>query len=266
MLTIKIGGAAGVDYGALCDDLAQLWQRGERVILVHGGSHGANTLAEQLGHPAKFITSPSGHTSRYTDRRTLEIFMQATALLNRQLVEQLRARGVNALGLSGMDGGILHGTRKANIRSVENGKIRMIRDDWTGSIEHVNSSLLTMLLETGYLPVIAPLAVSDKGEPLNIDGDRGAAMIAAALHAETLLLLTNVAGILREFPDESTLISHIPASELDDVMNLVQGRMKKKILGAQTALAGDVQRVIIADGRRATPISDALTGIGTSIF
>ena len=265
MLIIKIGGAAGIDYGPLCADLAERWAAGERIVLCHGGSDGANRLGEQLDHPARFVTSPSGHTSRLTDRATLEIFMMATALLNRQLVERLRGLGVNALGLSGLDGGLLSGTRKSTIRIVENGRQRMIRDDWTGTVESVNAALLGTLLDAGYLPVIAPLGVSAAGEPFNIDGDRGAAMVAAAMRAESLLLLTNVPGLLREFPDESTLISRLPASQLEATLGVAQGRMKKKLLGASEALAGDVGRVIIADGRAEQPVSAALAGAGTHI-
>jgi [amino group carrier protein]-L-2-aminoadipate 6-kinase len=265
MLIIKIGGAAGIDYGPLCADLAERWAAGERVVLCHGGSDGASRLGEQLDHPARFVTSPSGHTSRLTDRATLEIFMMATALLNRQLVERLRGLGVNALGLSGLDGGLLSGTRKSSIRIVENGRQRIIRDDWTGTVESVNAALLGTLLDAGYLPVIAPLGVSAAGEPFNIDGDRGAAMVAAALRAESLLLLTNVPGLLREFPDESTLIGRLPAGELEANLGVAQGRMKKKLLGASEALAGGVARVIIADGRAARPVSNALGGAGTHI-
>lgn len=265
MLVIKIGGAAGIDYGPLCADIASLISRGERIVLCHGGSDGANTLGERLDHPPRFVTSPSGHTSRVTDRATLDIFMMATALLNRQLVERLRGLGLDALGLSGMDGGLLRGTRKATIRIIENGRQRVLRDDWTGTVEHVNTPLLTTLLEGGYLPVLAPLAVSDAGEPLNIDGDRGAAMLATALEADTLLLLTNVAGLLRAFPNETTLIPQLAAADLATTLDVAQGRMKKKLLGASEALAGGVRRVIISDGRAEQPVSTALAGAGTHI-
>ena len=100
---------------------------------------------------------------------------------------------------------------------------------------------------------------------VNVDGDRAAAAIAAALGAETLLLLTNVPGLLRHFPDESSLISHIPRAEIDDYLPVAEGRMKKKVLGASEALMGGVGRVILGDARRLTPVSDALAGAGTVI-
>jgi len=266
MLVVKVGGSAGNDYDALCDDIAGRWQHNERIILVHGGSDQTNRLGEALGHPPRFVMSPGGHTSRYTDRQTLEIFMMATAgLINKQLVERLQMRGVMALGLSGLDGRILSGKRKSTIRVIEQGRQMILRDDWTGTIEQVNSTLLQSLLDAGYLPVIAPLACSTAGEALNVDGDRAAAAIAAALHAQTLILLSNVPGLLRNFPDESSLITHIPRTELEAYMAYAAGRMKKKLLGAQEAVVGGVQRVILADARIPACISQALNGGGTHI-
>jgi len=120
-------------------------------------------------------------------------------------------------------------------------------------------------LNAACLPVIAPVAVSEKGEALNVDADRAAAMVASALEAETLLLLTAVPGLMKNFPDESTLIRQLPQSQLSAASEVAQGRMKKKILGAQEALQGSVSRVIIADGRIQNPISNALAGNGTLI-
>jgi acetylglutamate/LysW-gamma-L-alpha-aminoadipate kinase len=263
---VKVGGTEGVDFSAICRDAAQAIVAGQRLVLVHGGSAEANTLGEALGHPPRFITSPSGYTSRYTDRKTLEIFAMAVkGKVNTLLVEQLHALGVNALGLSGMDGRLLLATRKDAIQSVENGKRKMIRDDYTGKIEAVNATLLQALLAQGYTPVVAPMAVSPAGEALNVDADRAAAMVAAALKAEALLLLTAVPGLMRKFPDESTLIASLSGAQLDQALEFAEGRMKKKVLGAQEALQGGVGRVIIADGRIQNPITAALAGQGTTI-
>jgi acetylglutamate/LysW-gamma-L-alpha-aminoadipate kinase len=265
-LVVKLGGTEGVDFSAICRDAAALLGQGRRLVLVHGGSAEANQLGEALGYPPRFITSPSGFTSRYTDRRTLEIFMMAVnGKVNSLLVEQLQSLGVNALGLSGPDGRLLLATRKEAIQSVENGKRKIVRDDYTGKIEAVNARLLETLLEGGYTPVVAPLALSANGEALNVDADRAAAMIAAALHAEALLLLTAVPGLMRSFPDESTLIRSLPRQRLQEAMQYAEGRMKKKILGAEEALQGGVGQVLIADGRLANPISNALAGNATTI-
>ena len=265
-IVVKLGGTEGVDFAAACQDAAGLLAAGRRLVLVHGGSAEANALGEALDEPPRFITSPSGYTSRYTDRRTLEIFVMAVnGKVNTLLVESLQAFGVNALGLSGLDGRLLVAQRKEAVVSVEDGKRKVIRDDYTGKIETVNAALLGALLEAGTLPVVAPLAVGEKGEALNVDADRAAAMIAAALGAEALVLLTAAPGLLRRFPDESSLIENLPRRQLEEALELAQGRMKKKVLGASEALVGGVGRVIIADGRVARPISAALDGGGTHI-
>ena len=254
VIVVKLGGTEGVDFSAICQDAAKLLSQGQRLVLVHGGSAEANQLGEAVGYPARFITSPSGYTSRYTDRRTLEIFaMAVNGKVNTLLVESLQRLGVNALGLSGLDGRLMAATRKDTIQSIENGKRKIIRDDYTGKIETINTALLQTLLEAGYVPVIAPLAVSAAGEALNVDADRAAAMLAA------------VPGLMRSFPDESTLIHNLPHQKLEEALNYAEGRMKKKVLGALEALQGGVGRVIIADGRVGSPISEALEGKGTII-
>ncbi len=266
IIVVKLGGTEGVDFGAACRDTAALLGLGRRLVLVHGGSAEANALGESLGRPPRFLTSPSGYTSRYTDRRTLEIFMMAVnGKVNSLLVEGLQALGVNALGLSGLDGRLLVAARKATVQAIEDGKRKIIRDDYTGKIEQVNAALLHSLLENGYTPVIAPLAVSPAGEALNVDADRAAAMVAAALGASSLILLTAAPGLMRNFPDENSLIASLPRQQLPQALEYAQGRMKKKVLGAEEALQGGVKRVIIADGRVASPISAALDGRGTVI-
>jgi acetylglutamate/LysW-gamma-L-alpha-aminoadipate kinase len=266
MLVVKLGGTEGVDFSAICQDVAALAAAGQPLVLVHGGSAEANALGEATGHPAQFITSPSGHSSRYTDPQTLEVFIMAVnGKVNTLLVSQLQGMGVNALGLCGLDGRLMTAKRKEAIQGVQNGKRRIIRDDQSGKIEQVDAGLLRLLLQAGYVPVVAPLALGEKGEALNTDADRAAAMVAAALQAETLLLLTAVPGLLRSFPDENTLIPRLKAAQLEEAMGAAQGRMKKKVLGAQEALQGGVKQVVIADGRGSQPISRALAGSGTWI-
>jgi [amino group carrier protein]-L-2-aminoadipate 6-kinase len=265
-IVVKLGGTEGVDFSAICADVVNLVEQGHEVVLVHGGSAEANALGEAVGYPPRFVTSPSGFTSRYTDRKTLEIFaMSVNGKINTLLVEQLQMMGINAFGLSGLDGRVMQAKRKAAIRIVENGKRKILRDDYTGKIEQINSGLLCLLLASKTVPVIAPIAVSEKGEALNVDADRAAAMVASALKADVLLLLTAVPGLLKNFPDETTLIPNLPATQLDAAIEYAQGRMKKKILGSQEALQGGVAQVIIADGRVANPISNALSGNGTII-
>jgi acetylglutamate/LysW-gamma-L-alpha-aminoadipate kinase len=266
MLVLKIGGSTGIDYDLIADDVAAMVKEGRQLVVIHGGSALTNEVATALGHPPQFVTSVSGFTSRRTDRRTLEIFeMVYCGQMNKGLVEKLQRRGVNALGLSGLDGRLWQGTRKAAIKVIDNGRRRVIRDDYTGRVEQVNVALLKSLLDAGHLPVICPPAISFEGEAINVDGDRASAATAIALGAETLIILSNVPGLLENFPDEASLIGHIPAQKLDDFMAVAQDRMKKKVMGAQEALAGGLKRVIFADGRVEQPIQNALAGKGTVI-
>ncbi|MCH7859555.1 MAG: [LysW]-aminoadipate kinase [Candidatus Marinimicrobia bacterium] len=267
MLVLKIGGALGMDYDAIADDIAYLVGQKQPLVVVHGGSAVTNEVAEALGHPPEFVTSPSGYTSRRTDRRTLEIFeMVYCGQMNKGWVERLQRRQVNALGLSGMDGKLWTGPRKATLRIVDrDGRRRVLRDDYTGRVEQVNTSLLHALLDAGYIPVLSPPAISYEGDAINVDGDRAAAATAVALKAETLVILSNVPGLLERFPDEASLIERIPAADLAGFMELAQNRMKKKVMGAGEALAGGVRKVIFADGRINQPVQQALSGKGTII-
>jgi [amino group carrier protein]-L-2-aminoadipate 6-kinase len=266
MIVIKIGGSQGVNLAAVCEDVAELLKQGQQVILVHGGSAETNALSEQLGQPPRFLTTTTGFTSRYTNRSTLEIFAMVTAgKINTILVEQLQKIGVNALGLSGVDGRLMVAQRKEAIVVVDSGRKQVIRDDYTGKIEQVSGKLLQVLLEEGYTPVIAPLAISVKGEALNVDADRAAAAVAGAVGAEKLIILTNVPGLMKKYPDESTLISKIPHGNLENALAYAEGRMKKKVLGASEALELGVASVIFADGRVSQPVQKALAGCGTVI-
>lgn len=266
LIVVKVGGVEGLDFSAIARDAAQLLRQGQSLVLVHGGSAEANQLGQALGHPPRVITAPSGFTSRYTDRRTLEIFaMAVNGKVNTTLVEELIRAGVNALGLSGLDGRLLVAERKEAIRSIENGRQVIIRDDYTGKIKLVNASLLINLLEAGYTPVIAPLAIDLSGQTLNVDADRAAAMVAGALHADKLIFLTAVPGLMHSFPDEATLIHQLSRLNLTAAMEYAQGRMKKKLLGAEEALGAGVKQVVIADGRIENPIRSAVAGLGTII-
>ncbi len=262
-LVVKIGGGAGVTTENIAHEIGHCVADGQRVVVVHGGSELTNTLSERLGQPVRMITSPGGMVSRYTDSETLRIFAMAVAgEINTALVACLQQQGINALGLTGVDGRLLLARRKSVVRTVTpEGRTQIVRDDYTGQIEQVNTALLQQLLDAGYTPVIAPLALSREGERLNVDGDRVAAAIAVALRAETLAIMTNVPGLLTDPEDNSTLIQTIPAEELAHYMDYAQGRMRKKLLGAQEALQGGVPHVCIGS----TSLLEVLNGVGTTI-
>ena len=266
MIIVKVGGGTSLAVDAIVADVVAMRANGLDLVLVHGGAQTTNAVAEALGHPPQFVTSESGHVSRRTDRRTLEIFeMVYCGQLNKMWVERLQRQGVNAVGLSGLDGRLFEGQRKDTLRIRVDGRRMVLRDDWTGTVERVNTDLLRLLIGAGYFPVLTPPGASTAGEAINVDGDRAAAMVAGALGADALVILSDVPGLLRSHPDESSLIAEIPRAEADRFMQFAEGRMKKKVMGAVEAIAEGVGKVIFADGRVEQPISRALAGGGTHI-
>lgn len=267
MIVVKAGGGEGIHYESVCDEIAELHQAGKQPILVHGGSHLTNELSEALGHSPQFVTSPSGFTSRFTDRRTMDIFMMAyCGQNNKQIVEGLQKRGVNAIGMCGIDGQLWVGKQKAAIRVVQDGKTRIMRGNLTGKVESVNCKLLQQLLDAGMLPVLCPPAVTEDGIAINVDGDRAAAITATQLKADDLVILSNVPGVMKDIDDKDSLIKEVVRADLDEVSEtFAKGRMKIKLLAAGSAIDGGVGRVVIADARPDQCISRALAGHGTSI-
>src|SRR6266508_2359575 len=249
MLVVKVGGAEGNGLDNVLIDLAPR----RDYVLVHGGSNEVDRLAEALGRPIRWITSPSGVLSRYTDREPMEV------------VTRLQSLGAPAVGLSGVDGALLMGRRKEAVRSVDNGRVLLVKDDYSGTVERVNTGLIQLLFDAGYVPVISPPGVTARGELINADADRIAAQVAVAMEADTLILLTNVPGLLREPSNPLTLIPEVPRAQLRTFMDFAYGRMKKKLIAAQEALEGGVTRVVIASSRQPDPVERALEGMGTVI-
>jgi [amino group carrier protein]-L-2-aminoadipate/L-glutamate 6-kinase len=266
MIVVKVGGGTSLNVDAVVADIVALRAKGSELLLVHGGAQTTNAVAEALGHPPQFVTSETGHVSRRTDRRTLEIFeMVYCGQLNKMWVEKLQRQCVNAVGLSGLDGRLFEGMRKDTLRIRVDGRRMVLRDDWTGTVDKINVGLLTLLIDAGYFPVLTPPGASTTGDAINVDGDRAAAMVAGAFHAEALVILTDQAGLLKKFPDESTLIAEIPRAQADRFMEFAEGRMKKKVMGAVEAIGEGVRKVIFSDGRVNEPITKALAGSGTHI-
>jgi len=262
-IVVKIGGSSGVATPNILQEISQCVANGQRLVVIHGGSDLTNLLSERLGHQVRMVTSPGGMVSRYTDSETLRIYAMAVAgQINTELVANLQHLGVNALGLAGVDGRLLLARRKSAVRAVlPGGRVQILHDDYTGQIEHVNDALLLQLLDSGYIPVIAPLALGLDGERLNVDGDRVAGAVASSLNAHVLAIMTNVPGLLANPEDQSTLIHSIPTHQLADYVQYAHGRMRKKLLGAQEALQKGVPRVCIGSNS----LLDVLNGSGTVI-
>jgi acetylglutamate/LysW-gamma-L-alpha-aminoadipate kinase len=272
---VKVGGARAVDPAGALSDVESLDAAGEDVVLTHGGSTAVDDTLERLGMEPEYVETPSGVVGRFTDEATMEVFeMVMPGLLNTELVASLQSLGVDAVGLSGVDGRLLHGPRKSAVRVQAEGKKKIRRGDHSGTIKAVNADLLATLLADGYTPVVSPpMAGADSDEdgedivtPVNTDADRSAATIAGEL-AGQLVLLTDVPGILADPDDRDTLIRTVetPAdwARLEDA---AEGFMSRKVMAAREALEGGAAEVIVADANLERPIETALEGDGTHIF
>jgi acetylglutamate/LysW-gamma-L-alpha-aminoadipate kinase len=263
---IKVGGALGTTFSGVCNDIHALTSHGETVVVVHGGSAEANALGQQLGHPPRYLTTPSGMRSRYTDAATLDVLTLAmVGRVKPLLVAQLARLGVRAIGLTGIDGALITAEKTPPVRAILDERLRVVRDDLTGRIASINSELLDLLINAGYVPVVSPPVIDLNSGPLNIDADRLAAAIAVALRADQLLVLSDVPGLLRDIADPASLVRSIPAGEIEQYMELARGRMRVKLHAARDAIRGGVARVVLGDGRGSSPILAALGGAGTTL-
>ncbi|AZQ15709.1 acetylglutamate/acetylaminoadipate kinase [Halorubrum sp. PV6] len=269
-VVVKIGGAKAVDPAGAVGDVAHLAANGRRVVVVHGGSTVVDETIERLGMEPEYVESASGVTGRFTDADAMEAFTMAMAgKLNTELTARFREAGVDAVGLSGVDGGLLSGPRKSAVRVVEDGKRKIKRGEHSGRIESVNDDLLAGLLADGYTPVVSPPMEGKESDggvtAVNTDADRAAAAVAGALDAD-LVLLTDVAGVYADPDDPDTLIeSAATPDDLDAVEAAAEGFMGKKVMAATEALSGGSGRVVVADANVRDPIVAALGGEGTTI-
>jgi acetylglutamate/LysW-gamma-L-alpha-aminoadipate kinase len=266
MIVIKIGGGAAIGETGFANFAADLVTIEEPVVIVHGGNAEFSELSRRLGMPPRMITSASGRISRYTDAATMDAMLMAyCGKVNKRLVATLRAAGINAVGLSAIDGGIGVGRRKPVLRGAEDGKPKVLRDDHAGTLEVVDPTLIRLLLERGYTPVLTPPALGEEGVPINVDGDKLALELASALGAESLLFFSDTPGLLRDRHDETSLITEIDASQPETALASAAGRMLVKVEAALGAVERGVGRVVFADGRIANPIRAALAGQGTTV-
>ncbi|MFB6092933.1 MAG: acetylglutamate/acetylaminoadipate kinase [Haloquadratum sp.] len=265
-VVVKVGGARAVDPAGAVDDVADLVADGREVVVVHGGSTAVDDTLEALGEEPTYVETPGGVVGRFTDERTMEVFsMVLPGKLNTDLTVTLRGAGVDAVGLSGVDGGLLTGPRKSAVRVIEDGKKKIKRGDHSGTITDVNADLLELLLGEGYTPVVTVPMLADDGVAVNADADRAAAAVAGALGAE-LVVLTDVAGVYADPDDESTLVESVstPAA-FDALEDAAEGFMTKKVMAAEEALDGGAVTVVVADANADDPILAALDGGGTHI-
>lgn len=261
-VVVKIGGARAVNPEGALADIAEL---DEDCVVVHGGSTAVDDTLDAMGKAPEYVETPSGVVGRFTDEETMDVFKMALpGLVNTDLVTGLQNAGVNAVGLSGVDGGLLTGKRKSAVRVVEDGKKKIRRGDHSGTIQEVNADLLETLLAGGYTPVASPPMLAD-GTAVNTDADRAAAAVAGALGA-TLVVLTDVEGVYADPADPSTRIESVATSaEYDALTDAAEGFMTRKVMAATEALESGAREVVVASANADRPILTALDAGGTHI-
>lgn len=238
VVVVKYGGNAMVNEELkqqVMEDIVLLWLIGVKIVLVHGGGPEINDLMSKLGKTAEFVDG-----LRVTDKETIDIVQMVLAgKVNKTLVNLLEMKGGKAIGLSGMDGRLIEA------------KVKDKRLGYVGEITKIHIKPVSDLLENGYIPVISTIGCDKKGNAYNINGDTAAAHIAGALDAERLIMMTDIAGVLKNKDDPSTLI---PEISIDDAAGLyesgvISGGMIPKVECCVEAINKGVKNVVIMDGR-----------------
>jgi acetylglutamate/LysW-gamma-L-alpha-aminoadipate kinase len=257
MYVVKIGGSLvkeGIPENIAVDisDFA----RENSVVVVHGGGDKVTEIASRLGKEQKFIVSPEGIRSRYTDKETSEIYTMVMAgLIGKKIVATLQKYGVRCAGLSGLDSFIMKARRKTKLVTLDHRGRKVIVDGgYTGTVTSVNSSFLLDLLNKGIIPVISPIAIGEDFEFLNVDGDRAASAIASSLRAKSLIILTNVDGLILE----GKVVREIRSSELRSRLREIGFGMQKKVIAASEAVEKGVGSAIICSGLMERPVTNAV--------
>ena len=237
-VVIKYGGNAMINEQLkqqVMEDIALLWLIGVKVVLVHGGGPEISQTMTKFGKEAKFVNG-----LRVTDKETVDIVQMVLAgKINKTLVNLIQMKGGHAMGLSGIDGGIIEATMKDEALG------------FVGEITKIRPQPIEALLEKNYIPVISTVASDRQGNTYNINGDTAAARIAGALHAERLIMMTDIAGILMDKDDPSTLIPHITVEEAKKLYDsgVISGGMIPKVDCCIDAIEHGVDNVVIMDGR-----------------
>lgn len=262
MIIVKIGGGANLNLKGIVRNLAEL---NEPFIIVHGANAIRDELLTELGLEKKVVTSVSGYSSVFSDEKALDVLMMAYAgIKNKRVVELCQQNGINAVGLSGLDGRMIQGKRNNGIRVRENGKLRILRD-FSGKPKSVNLDLLQTLLGKNYTPVLCVPIIDENGYAVNSENDDIVSVLTNQLNVEKVISLIEAPGFMKDVNDVNSVIKKINYLELEKREAEVEGRMKRKMLALRKLFETAKPTVYISDGRRENPVFDALNEEGTVI-
>jgi acetylglutamate/LysW-gamma-L-alpha-aminoadipate kinase len=264
-IVIKLGGdiVKGQFPADLLSDIRSL-SASNQLILVHGGGDTVTEIATKLGKDQRFVVSPDGIKSRYTDRETMDIFtMVMCGLIAKKLVETLAVGGIRAVSLSGLDGGVLRASRKKKLLIVdERGRKVVIDGGYTGKMQSADGTVLHALLDKGFVPLVSPVAMGEEAEPLNVDSDRAAAYVAMGARADAVVFLTDVVGLKLD----GKVIESLTVEQARSSLPKIGFGMQKKVLAGIEAMEGGVKEVIIASGFGPSPLSAAMARKGCTVI
>ncbi|BDC19369.1 [LysW]-aminoadipate/[LysW]-glutamate kinase [Acidianus sp. HS-5] len=261
MIVVKAGGR--VIKNSLRNLIDSIISYDGKLIFVHGGGDIVTEYTKKMGIEPTFVISPEGIRSRYTSREELDVYVMVMTLINKNIVTELNSRGKLALGLSGADAALVKANRKKRIMIIdERGKKRIIEGGYTGKIYEVNANLLNTISSTFDYIILSPIAIDiTGGTMLNVDGDQMAFGVASAIKADTLVILTDVKGVIQD----NNIVKKIQKEEAEEFAKKVGSGMNRKILMASEALKNGVKKVVISSGLENDAINKALDGEGTVI-
>jgi acetylglutamate/LysW-gamma-L-alpha-aminoadipate kinase len=262
MLIIKIGGGKEINVEGIVKGLSEL---DEKFIIVHGANALRDNLASDLNKEKKVLTSVKGYSSVYSDEEAINLIMMSySGLKNKKIVELCQQNGINAVGLSGVDGKLVQSKRNSGIRVKEDGKTKIIHD-FSGKPKKINKELLELLLDNGYVPVVTIPTLDENNFAVNSENDDIVNALEKEFHADKVIQLIEAPGFLENKDDPGSVIKEIKKEELEAREQKVEGRMKRKVLALRKLFEQGASEVIISDGRTDNPIKNALEGKGTII-
>ncbi|MFX1238376.1 MAG: [LysW]-aminoadipate/[LysW]-glutamate kinase [Promethearchaeota archaeon] len=263
-IVIKIGGDLLKDnINQIISDLSIIYNENNKILLCHAGADIVTDIAEKMGKPQIFTYSKNGYKARYMDEETRDIYLMVVAgLSNKKIVKEMIVNKLPAVGISGIDGGLLIADRFKKAMVSINGK-KKLKENFTGKPSKLDVKLIETLWDNNYIPVLASVALSEDDEIVGSDSDRISNAVAVAVKADKLILLTDVDGVLDR---NKKLINHIDNQSAESILEGVTGGMKTKVLMALKSASEDIKQVIIASGLRENPISKALDNENCTII
>lgn len=262
MILVKVGGGGTVNLEGIAFDLGEVR---EPVVVVHGANAARDELARKLGARLRTVTSESGVESVFTDAEALDVLTMAYAgLVNKRFVSLCQRKGVNAIGLTGLDGALVRGRRNRGIRVTENGRRRLLHDH-SGKPVSANVELLRLLVDSGYVPLVTVPILDEDGEAINTENDEVTALLQRTLRAEVVVQLIEAPGLLSDPARPESLVTTLDRREIQARESDSSGRFRRKLIALRKMMDSGCRRIVVGDGRLPHPLRSALSREGTVI-